>query len=510
MKRQHSSACEPATLAPSSTGLRDKRGARRSVQRTSSCEVVLLFVVLATTSGCAHHPENSPLATYDPESGYRSHNLVREGSSDSLAVVLTFSGGGTRASAFAYGVLEEMAATEIHWDGRHRWLIDEIDWISAVSGGSFTAAYYALYGNQIFSDFEERFLKRNVQRALMSRLFNPVNWIRLMSPYFGTSDLAAEFYDKHLFDGATFADLLAAGGPEIAINATDVVLRSRFAFNQQQFDWICSDVLEFPVARAIAASSAVPIVLSPVTLTNYAGTCAYRPPDHLVAARKTRDWSSRMYHQAQSMASYLDRHKRSYLHLMDGGLSDNLGLRAALEDVLFAGGAAQALEVYGLTDLRKLLVIVVNAQAAPDDSWDRRRRVPSIFSQITAASKVSLDRYSFETVQLLRENLTKWEQAVRQARCKDITGPRGSAVAGADTRPACNGLDIYLVEVSFDATSFAQEREYLKRVATSFNLSDEEVDRVRAAARAILRQSPEFHGILHDIEQESSTTWSGE
>ncbi len=466
---------------------------------------LLMLAALSTAAGCAHHPGNTPLTNHDPASGYRSQNLVREGSSDSLAVVVTFSGGGTRASAFAYGVLEELAATEIYWDGRYRWLSDEIDWISAVSGGSFTAAYYALYGERIFADFETRFLKKNVQRGLMLSLFNPINWFRLASPYFGRSDLAAEYYDRHLFDGATFADLMAAGGPEIAINATDVALRSRFVFNQQQFDWICSDVLQFGVARAIAASSAVPIVLSPVTLQNHAGTCDYQPPHHLVEARKTRDWSSRIYHQAQSMGSYLDGDKRPNLHLMDGGLSDNLGLRAVLEDVLFAGGPAAALELYGIADLRKLLVVVVNAQAAPDDSWDRRRRTPSIFAQITAASKVSLDRYSFETVQLLRSKLALWEEAVRQARCDDAA-TRPPTVPGTDSNGACNSLDIYLVEVSFDAQAYAEEREFLQRVPTSFNLSEEEVDRVRASARAILRQSPQFQGILHDMEKEAADT----
>jgi NTE family protein len=61
-------------------------------------------------------------------------------------LILAFSGGGTRAAAFAYGVLEELAATPVVLGGRPRRLLDEVDLISAVSGGSFTAAYYGLYG----------------------------------------------------------------------------------------------------------------------------------------------------------------------------------------------------------------------------------------------------------------------------------------------------------------------------------------------------------------------------
>src|SRR5207244_812668 len=114
------------------------------------------FMLLS--GGCAHYLENARLKHYDPKSGYRFRALAHDGNSDSLQVFLAFSGGGTRAAALSYGVLEELARTEIVWEGQHRRLLDEVDTISSVSGGSFTAAYYALYGDQIFTDFDDRFL----------------------------------------------------------------------------------------------------------------------------------------------------------------------------------------------------------------------------------------------------------------------------------------------------------------------------------------------------------------
>src|SRR5712671_92827 len=110
--------------------------------------------------GCAHYPENGRITHYDPQSGYRFRNLSNTGNSDSLQIFLAFSGGGTRAAALSYGVLEELARTQIIWEGQHRRLLDEVDYISAVSGGSFTAAYYALYGDRLFDDFENKFLNR--------------------------------------------------------------------------------------------------------------------------------------------------------------------------------------------------------------------------------------------------------------------------------------------------------------------------------------------------------------
>ena len=63
--------------------------------------------------------------------------------------MLSFSGGGTRAAAFSYGVLEELRRTEITVDGQRRRLIDEVDIITGVSGGSFTALAYALHGERL-------------------------------------------------------------------------------------------------------------------------------------------------------------------------------------------------------------------------------------------------------------------------------------------------------------------------------------------------------------------------
>src|ERR1043166_6725179 len=164
---------------------------------------VIFSVVILLGGGCAHYPENAQLKHYDPLSGYRFRNLTNTGNSDSLQVFLAFSGGGTRAAALSYGVLEELARTQIVWEGQSRRLLDEVDYISAVSGGSFTAAYYALHGDGIFTDFEEKFLDKNIQGELIWRLFSPINWFRLASPYFNRSDMAAEYYDRHIFDGAT-------------------------------------------------------------------------------------------------------------------------------------------------------------------------------------------------------------------------------------------------------------------------------------------------------------------
>ena len=153
-------------------------------------------------TGCAHYPINQPVKEVHPNAGYRAAQVKDPENSDHMLLFLTFSGGGTRAAALSYGVLEELRKTEVVIDGKRRRLLDEVDGISSVSGGSFTAGYYGLFGDRIFEDFESKFLKKNIQGALAAGIFlNPINWFRLSSATFDRSDLAAEYYDKHVFEG---------------------------------------------------------------------------------------------------------------------------------------------------------------------------------------------------------------------------------------------------------------------------------------------------------------------
>ena len=124
---------------------------------------------------------------------------------------------------------------------------------------------YGLYGDKLFDDYEQRFLKRNVQGELIGRAFSPRYWGDLSSQGWGRSELASQLYDEILFNGATFADLNRGTGPMIMASATDISTGSRFVFNQGTFDVICSDLNAVPLSRAAAASSAVPVVAARLT-----------------------------------------------------------------------------------------------------------------------------------------------------------------------------------------------------------------------------------------------------
>jgi NTE family protein len=240
------------------------------LRQFGSATMLRLFGVGLTVSlisGCTSYGvvENGPRKSNTTGAGYSLKSFQDVWRSGENSVMLAFSGGGTRAAAFSYGVLKEMRDTTVLQEGRKTRVLDTVDSISSVSGGTFTAAYYGLHGDGIFDDFEEVFLRRDVEGELIRQVLNPLHWFRST----GRTELATKYYEKHVFKGATFADMKRKGRPLIIINASDLGYGVRFSFIQEYFDLICSDISSYPVARAVTASSAVPALFNPVVVKNY-------------------------------------------------------------------------------------------------------------------------------------------------------------------------------------------------------------------------------------------------
>ncbi len=450
-----------------------------------------LLFLLGILVGCDYvRPTlNAPLKQWEPGGGYRFANVSQGGedNSDSLLVIATFSGGGTRASALAFGVLRELARQQIVWEGQRKRFLDELDSISALSGGTFTAGYYVLHGDQIFHDFEPRFLRKDWESELRSRILrSPSNWIRLWSPYFGRTHILAELVDEALFNGKTYGDLLQRRRrPMLTIHATDMATLSRFEFEQTQFDWICSDLAQLPLARASAASAALPLMLSPITFKNYAGTCGFEYSKGIVESALKQSGTAAQ--RAKEYLSYLDAHKRPYIHLLDGGLSDNMALRAVLEARNLAGGVEKLLQYMRVTNVKKFVILAVSAETSPDVMDFGSYQIPTLAQAMRSLVDVPINRYSTDTVSLMR-------QAVKRTR--DELGQR--------TRPAdspfAENADIYFINASLSEVVDPDERGALMKIPTGLSLTDEQIDRLLLAASRLIRGDPEFQRLMKDID----------
>jgi NTE family protein len=444
---------------------------------------------LLLVSGCAHYPVNAPLPAVKPAVGYRFENAIIHTNSDDTSVVLAFSGGGIRAAAMSYGVLQELAKTEVGSRSNEHRLLDDVKMVSAVSGGSITAAYYTLYGDRIFSDYESRFLKRHAQTGLFLRLLEPWNLARLCSPRYCSSDLAAEYYDHLLFKGATFADLTPRPGrPFLIVNATDLAIAARFEFTQDQFDLLSSDLSKFPVARAVAASSAFPLFFPPVILKNYSADHPLPEPESIESVLSNPTASSRLKDLALQERSYVDGDRRKFIHLIDGGISDNLGLRGPVERAIKleeAGTLPQA----PMKIPRRLAIIIVDASTEQDHGCDARDRTLGFGTVMGSVAKITGNRYSYETIELFKEVSARLDREREAARAQ-----AGESQSGK--------IETYIVELHFSQLADESDRHFFNSVPTKLQLPSKTVDRLRLLATRQLADNVEFRRLVSDLRDQ--------
>ena len=457
---------------------------------------VALVATMTLVAGCATRPVNPGVTSYDPNKAYRVERPSDNPEDNATLVVLAFSGGGTRAAAFSYGVLETLRDMEVTTrSGRHVRALDTVDVITGISGGSFTALAFGLHGDKLFDVYETSFLKRDVQGELVHRALNPFNWPSLGSSGWGRSELAANLYDEILFNGATFKDL-RRDGPRILVSATDLADGTRLIFNSENFDVLCTDISNIRLARAAASSSAVPVVLSSITIDNYGGTCGYQLPPWAKMFLDNPDPprpASRTVKRLEELQAFADRDQRRYIHLVDGGVSDNVGMRGVL-DVL---STFEALHAAGLKTpydhVRNIYILVVNSLATPPNDWGLHENPPALFDVLIKATGTPIDRYSYDTVETLRDIQARWA-SLRQVR--DAIKPYPELAAKLQNVMRAPEINIRVVEVSFSALPDKAERDYLNTLPTSFVLDDQAVDRLRVAAKNAILASPEIKRLI--------------
>ena len=442
-------------------------------------KLALLFIILGL-SACAsvYKAKNPSIESFDHSSSYRLSKFKSSHDIGENLVILAFSGGGTRAAALSYGVLQELRSTELKSAnnlGDHTLLAD-VDLVSSVSGGSFTAAYYAAFGDEIFQRFETDFLRQDIQGSLVSRFLSPRHWFRSLVSGFDRTEMAIEFYDRTVFRGKTFADLSLNQHPLTLINATDLSTGAGFSFEQDQFDWICGDLDSVSLARAVTASSAVPIAFPPVVLKNHGSECDIggSPVGRHIA--NLRASGVRQESVLSALHSYRDAEKRPYIHLVDGGISDNLGLRVIADQLsLYTASHDEVLN----PDLKRVVLILVNSSVHPSRAIDLSPETPAFTDTINAVTDALMGHVEADTRAYFFDQASAFKFQL------------------AELRP---DVDFYLAEVSFRDLPDASSRNVFNNLPTSFSLNDAQIDALIAAGRALLREEPEFKKLKQDIQ----------
>ncbi|MBS7777716.1 patatin-like phospholipase family protein [Acidovorax sp. CCYZU-2555] len=302
----------------------------------SAALALVMGVCAALLAGCsasgrhANSPQDETYAQGVPRAGFLvSEVALCDGAGSDLArcrqdigfVGLAISGGGSRAANYSAAVMRELDRLGI---------LQHVTTISSVSGGSLTAAYYASRSNsdlrlrhpQQFWDAARDDLSKDFRSAFIGKLLRPDNFVASLLGPVGRSDLMAQVFDEQIFRGLRYGDL-GRMGPGLIVNATaindlhGVLDKSRctnrrsyaqsirwesVSFTQTFFnECLHSNLGAYPLSHAVAASAAFPGLFSSVPLARFG---LNERADRFVA--------------------------QEYLHVIDGGSSDNLGIDGLL------------------------------------------------------------------------------------------------------------------------------------------------------------------------------------
>jgi len=375
---------------------------------------------------------------------------------DGYFVGLALSGGGSRSANFSAACMFQL---------QRLGMLQHVDYISSVSGGSLTAAYYCLHGDNGWNPGRvQKKLTHSFATDLIVGTLIPWNMPVLWFSDWDRSDLLSDSFASVLFSRKgrelTFKDL-RADRPRLLINATDLQTGRRFIFCNETFDELNSDLSKYPVADAVAASAAVPVLLHHVTL---------------------RDFSTRF---------------KQYRHLVDGGVADNLGVQTLAETYT---AQLEAAAKHNLPDPypRGAVLIVIDARTEYDARLSHRGDVTFFESLSTGAgltSTVLLNRASSATlaelvVQNANDNRTAGE--IRED-IDELERTGGVTLEGRNGKPV---RIIHLALSHVDDLSTLPHHsfhEHVNNISTYFNISSEEAFNLYEAAELLVREQFEAH-----------------
>jgi len=454
--------------------------------------------------GCAYPTRNSPLELPGTGGGHRYSAYLDAGArhGNKRLVILTMSGGGTRAAALALGVLRGLKEVAIVGTGRS--LADEVDIVSSVSGGSVTAAYFALFGGPAFQErgkpyldrLDRDFIRRDIIAEILSTGLNPVTLARLSTPAYERIDLLREKLDERLFGGRDFRALDdGQDRPFLVLNAADMAAGTVFPFTQDQFDLLCSRLETVKIADAVAASGAFPVALSPLTLKNNApclqlwDKSTYNPRISAINAlrsfyldpysdlvRSRRAWEDWTYLNLELPEGYgsidagdprwmVAKHDRrkDYVHLLDGGIADNLGLSEPLVMLVEPERLESLPERLVDEDITSIVFIVVNARSESDSKLDQSQATPGMLDMLLATTDSTID-------------------AAMTATLDSLPGIVGDLTKALEL----DNLAVTVVPIDFDYVADPACRSELKNIQTSWTLTREQIDLLEGVGQALL------------------------
>lgn len=511
-------------------------------------------------------------------------------SPETLSVIVA-SGGGTRAAAFTLGILTTLQELCIRGteENCEFTALDHVDMISSVSGSSLTSAFWAAKGREKFSNLRMH-LEGSGFWDLFWRYLHPKSSIGGWFPARAQIDVLIDrFRNDDQFKGEAFGDLTFGDlppRPQLILNATDMGAKNTFAFTPQNFYFLCSDLRRFRLAEAIAGSAAFPIAFGALSLRNQsydgderktgdANVCpGFALPDwvsstlsegvaRLVGDRSEFRRAERLRSYAQGGCAFESGVRRTadgttypvckeWLHLLDGGIVDNLGITEPLwlltnvhldldpanpyappyVDAAKDKGAFQTRQS-DLTNssyaarifdgrINRVVILIANARGNPESQVETEADNPGWIAQTEAVTGGAIDAVSDLLVGKVAEaeNLSR---SLREEACEWLGKPRGCPLAGIrpDIAKNIEALKINIVPLDFDLIGLAQRssrpgteaqnkrddvRKYFQSIPTTWWLDKEDIDLLQIVPACLLQDAADVTRIIEALTIANSQT----
>jgi len=457
-------------------------------------DIVKLYAVWCAIAlaGCAtFNVESANLPLLAPASNLVENDPSLSGNEGDLFVGLAFSGGGMRAAAFSYGILTEFDRIPIRSKNSTTRLIDHVDFLSGVSGGAITAAYFGLNGRAALADFQEKFLMRDAEESLSS-VFNPMSVAHAYEGGINGSQQFPRWLDDNLFHGATFRQLGPEHWPRVWINASDIFNRTPFVFSDETFGAICSDLASYPIANAVAASAAMPLIFAPVVLRTFPNRCKSSMPNWIERALREAASPPILKVYANALTRYRDG-SMSYIKLLDGGLVDNYGLSGFTIARLSASTPYAPFTARQAARIRRVLFLVIDGGKGPSGDWARTAEGPTAPEIVIAAANTALDSGRRASYTAFDRTMSEWRDALVRWRCG--LSAEEQRKYGASNGSSCRDLKFFVGFVSFDDLG-RQRADELNSIPTRFKITPQTLETVIGAARDALRANATFQAFL--------------
>jgi len=379
--------------------------------------------------------------------------------SDGTFVGVAISGGGSRSANFSAAMLFELQRAGI---------LQKVDYISSVSGGSLTAAYYCTHREDWNPETAQKKLTHNFASDAWWQLYLPWNFCALLFSDVDRTDLLARSIEYNLFrengKGMTFANLLP-DRPRLLINSTDLQSGDRFVFCNESFDELNSDLKSYPIAYAVAASSSVPVVLHPVTLRDYSTSFP------------------------------------QYRHLIDGGITDNLGVRTLVDIYrhhIWAAQMARKPDPYP----NGAIFLVIDARTKFDSKISEKSDIGIIESLRAGAgltSSVLIERASAATLSdMIVENIPDNVTAGEERAMIRTMGQTGYLELTDRFNHRVSVVHLALARVAeLNNLPFTSFWASVNRIATYFSIEESDAYQLYQSAELLVRQK--FQDRLHEL-----------